>query len=126
MKILHTADWHLGNVFHGHVRTDEHQHFLQWLLGVIEERKPDALLITGDVFDTANPSASAEELFYDFLLQATSTLPGLQVVITAGTMIRLADSKPPPTCSRRTMSTCAAPYTIRLRENPTLATTSCH
>lgn len=84
MKILHTADWHLGNVFHGHVRTDEHQHFLQWLLGVIEERKPDALLITGDVFDTANPSASAEELFYDFLLQATSALPGLQVVITAG------------------------------------------
>ncbi len=84
MKILHTADWHLGNVFHGHLRTDEHRHFLKWLLSVIEERQPDALLITGDVFDTANPSATAEELFYDFLLQATSLLPGLQVVITAG------------------------------------------
>ena len=34
MKFIHTADWHLGNKFHGHERTDEHRHFLDWLLGV--------------------------------------------------------------------------------------------
>lgn len=84
MKILHTADWHLGNTFHAHSRLNEHKHFLRWLLGVLKERQPDALLITGDVFDSPNPSAAAEELLYDFLLRATLTVPGLQVVMTAG------------------------------------------
>lgn len=84
MKFIHTADWHLGNTFHGHSRTEEHRHFLNRLLDIIRERQPDALLITGDVFDSANPSAQAEELLYDFLLNATTALPGLQVVLTAG------------------------------------------
>lgn len=84
MKILHTADWHLGNVFHGHDRTEEHRHFLDWLLTVLEERKPDALLVAGDIFDSPNPSAAAERLFYDFLRQATAAVEGLQVVLVAG------------------------------------------
>lgn len=84
MKILHTADWHLGNTFHGHTRTEEHRHFFDWLLTILRDRQPDALLITGDVFDSANPSAQAEELLYTFLLRATTLLPGLQIVLTAG------------------------------------------
>ena len=84
MKILHTADWHLGNTFHGHTRTEEHRHFFDWLLSIIRDRQPDALLITGDVFDSANPSAQAEELLYNFLVSATTLLPGLQIVLTAG------------------------------------------
>ncbi len=84
MKILHTADWHLGNTFHGHSRLDEHRHFLKWLLQTLCEKQPDALLVTGDVFDSANPSAAAEELLYDFLLRATLEVPGLQIVLTAG------------------------------------------
>ena len=84
MKILHTADWHLGNTFHGHNRLLEHRHLLAWLLNVLKERQPDAMIISGDVFDSANPSAAAEELLYDFLLRATLAVPGLQVVITAG------------------------------------------
>lgn len=84
MKILHTADWHLGNTFHGHTRFDEHQHFLSWLLQTLKEQQPDAMIVAGDVFDSANPSAAAEELLYDFLLRATLEVPGLQIVITAG------------------------------------------
>lgn len=84
MKLLHTADWHLGNTFHGHSRLDEHRHFLKWLLQTLREKQPDALLVTGDVFDSANPSAAAEELLYDFLLRATLEVPGLQIVLTAG------------------------------------------
>lgn len=84
MKILHTADWHLGNTFHGHSRLDEHRHFLNWLLQTLREKQPDALLVTGDVFDSANPSAAAEELLYNFLLRATIEVPGLQIVLTAG------------------------------------------
>lgn len=84
MKILHTADWHLGNVFHGHDRTLEHRHFLQWLLTTIATRRPDVLIVSGDVFDTANPPARAEQLFFDFLSQAAQAAPGMQTVIIAG------------------------------------------
>lgn len=84
MNILHTADWHLGNIFHGHDRTAEHRHFLDWLLGQLRERQPDALIVAGDVFDSPNPSAAAERLFYDFLEAATEAVDGLQVVVTAG------------------------------------------
>lgn len=84
MKILHTADWHLGNSFHGHDRTAEHRHFLDWLLGVLRDRMPDALVVAGDVFDSPNPSAASEKMLYDFLLESTRQVPGLQVVLTAG------------------------------------------
>lgn len=84
MKIIHTADWHLGNVFHGHVRTEEHRHFLNWLLDTLREQQPDVLLVTGDIFDSANPSAQAEKLLYNFLQQAVSAVKGLQIVLTAG------------------------------------------
>lgn len=84
MKIIHTADWHLGNTFHGHNRTDEHAHFLAWLLDTLEQQMPDALIISGDVFDSANPPAAAERQLYDFLLEATRRVEGLQIVLTAG------------------------------------------
>lgn len=84
MKILHTADWHLGNTFHGHSRLLEHKHFLAWLQQVLREEQPDALIVAGDIFDSANPSAAAEELLYDFLLNATILVPGLQIVLIAG------------------------------------------
>ena len=84
MKILHTADWHLGNNFHGHDRTLEHKDFLQWLLDTLRIELPDVLIIAGDVFDSANPSAAAEGLFYDFLLDATEAVSGLQIVVIAG------------------------------------------
>lgn len=84
MKIIHTSDWHLGNNFHGYDRSEEHRHFLDWLLGVLRERMPDALIVAGDVFDTANPSAAAEQMFYDFLIAATEAVRGLQIVVIAG------------------------------------------
>lgn len=84
MKLIHTADWHLGNTFHGHDRFDEHAHFLAWLLDVVKQQRPDALIVSGDVFDTANPPARAEKQLYNFLLDATQAVEGLQVVIIAG------------------------------------------
>ncbi len=84
MKIIHTADWHLGDTFHNYDRAAEHQHFLLWLKDLIKEERPDALLVSGDVFDCANPSAQAEELLYSFLNTATHLYEGLQIVITAG------------------------------------------
>ena len=84
MKIIHTADWHLGNTFHGHDRHDEQAYFLDRLVDLLIEEQPDALLVAGDVFDTSNPSAAAERLFFDFLSRATAEVDGLQIVVTAG------------------------------------------
>lgn len=84
MKILHTADWHLGDNFHGFDRVAEHEHFLRWLTDLISNEKPDALLVSGDIYDNANPSAQAEELLYSFLVSATMANPGMRIIITSG------------------------------------------
>lgn len=84
MKIIHTADLHLGNVFHQHSRVEEHRHFFQWLLQTLREEAPDALIISGDIFDTPNPSVEVQRLFFDFLTDCTDQNEGMQVVIIAG------------------------------------------
>lgn len=84
MRFLHTSDWHLGQTLHDFDRSHEHQCFLDWLLQTIAAERADALLIIGDVFDNANPSASAQKQFYRFLQQARQANPGLQIVIVAG------------------------------------------
>jgi exonuclease SbcD len=74
MRILHTADWHLGQRFiSGHERTDEHRHFLNWLVATVREQAVEVLVIAGDVFDSGSPSNQALELYYDFLLQMQAT-----------------------------------------------------
>lgn len=84
MLLFHTADWHLGNIFHRHDRQAEHRHFFSWLLAQLKEHQPDVMVISGDIFDTANPSAAAEHLFYEVLKEATLAVSGLQIVIIAG------------------------------------------
>lgn len=84
MKIIHTADLHLGNVFHQHSRVEEHRHFFQWLLQTLREETPDALIISGDIFDTPNPSVEVQRLFFDFLTDCTDQNEGMQMVIIAG------------------------------------------
>lgn len=73
MKVLHTADWHLGKRLGTHERNDEHAAFLNWLLETIQLEEADVLIIAGDVFDTGNPSNFALKLYYDFLLSIQST-----------------------------------------------------
>nr|WP_297460094.1 exonuclease SbcCD subunit D C-terminal domain-containing protein [uncultured Halomonas sp.] len=84
MKLIHTADWHLGQTFHGQERHIEHQAFLAWLLDTLDSRRPDALLIAGDVFDVVNPSLRAQELLYGFIVDAHERLPELEIVMIAG------------------------------------------
>ncbi|MBQ5887796.1 MAG: exonuclease SbcCD subunit D C-terminal domain-containing protein [Bacteroidaceae bacterium] len=84
MKIIHTADWHLGQTFFGYERYREHRVFLDWLCNVVKERETDLLLIAGDVFDSHNPSAEAQRMFYSFLTRVTNENENLQVIITAG------------------------------------------
>jgi exonuclease SbcD len=84
MRLLHTSDWHLGQTLHNFDRSYEHQCFLDWLLDTIVAEQADALLISGDVFDTANPSAGAQKQLYRFLQQARARAPRLDIVVIAG------------------------------------------
>ncbi len=84
MKILHTADWHLGHHLHGHDRAHEHLCFLDWLSNLIAERQIDALLVAGDLFDTANPGAGSWQMFYRFLAHLHQRFPHLNVVAIGG------------------------------------------
>lgn len=84
LTILHTADWHLGQAFFGHSRDFEHAAFLDWLLTQLQQHRPQAMLLAGDVFDTIHPSAAAQKLFYSFLARARAAHPDLQLIITAG------------------------------------------
>ena len=84
MKIIHTADWHLGNVFHRHNRVAEHRHFFGWLRDTIVQQQPDALIVSGDIFDGPNPAAEVQRLFYDFLTHLSVEHPGMSIILIAG------------------------------------------
>ena len=81
MKLIHTADWHIGQSFYGYNRDNEHQMFFEWLCAVIKREKADALLIAGDVFDSPNPPASAQRLFYNIVRKAPEQNQQQQIII---------------------------------------------
>lgn len=84
LTVIHTSDWHLGHELNGHDRQAEHDAFLDWLLEQIEAQAADVLLVTGDVYDVANPPVSAMRRLFRFLHAATARRPSLQVVILGG------------------------------------------
>lgn len=83
MRILHTADWHLGKRLEQSERTDEHQAFLHWLIKTLQTERIDVLIVAGDIFDTGSPSNAAFEQYYDFLRQVKNTCCR-EVVIIGG------------------------------------------
>ncbi len=83
MKIMHTADWHIGQRLHERPRLDEHKQFLEWLLDSIQEHQVELLLVSGDIFDTSLPSADATNLYYQFLYRLFDETEAY-TVITAG------------------------------------------
>lgn len=84
LRIIHTADWHLGQTFYEYDRSYEHRMFLDRLTEILVDHQADVLLVSGDVFDGANPPTAATRLYYRFLHEAVTRLPGLQIVIIAG------------------------------------------
>lgn len=67
MRILHTADWHLGKTIEGRDRQTEQEQCIGEICDIAEQEGVDLVLIAGDVFQSPNPSAAAEELFYNAL-----------------------------------------------------------
>ncbi len=82
MKILHTADWHIGKKLHKQDLSADFELFIDWLCKEVKTQEVDILLISGDVFDLANPSNEAKSLYYKALLQLRNL--GLQIIITGG------------------------------------------
>ena len=83
MRILHTSDWHLGRSLENINRIEEQQGFIDQLCDIADEERIDLVLVAGDVYDSYNPSAAAEELFY-YALDRLNKGGGRAVVVIAG------------------------------------------
>lgn len=67
VKILHTADWHLGKRLQEFPRIAEQKEVLDEIVQLVEREEVDMVLLAGDIFDSFNPSHEAVELFYKTL-----------------------------------------------------------
>lgn len=82
MKIIHTADWHIGKILHKQELYEDISLFFDWLESYIITEKADVLLVAGDIFDLANPSNRDTKLYFNFLRRLSKT--GVQTIITGG------------------------------------------
>ena len=82
MKVLHTSDLHLGKRVHGYSMAEDQRHILDGIVGIVQERRPDAMVIAGDVYDRAVPTEEAVRMFGDFLERVTAE--GCEVYVVAG------------------------------------------
>lgn len=83
MKILHTADWHLGKIVNSVHMTNEQAYILDQLMIIIKEEKPDVIIIAGDIYDRSIPPKEAVELL-DQTLSRLITDFNIPVLITSG------------------------------------------
>jgi exonuclease SbcD len=82
VKLLHTADWHVGRLVRGRSRADEHVAVLADVARIAADEEVDLVVVAGDLFDTATPSAESERIVYRALLDLAAT--GATVVVLAG------------------------------------------
>ncbi|MGE7601655.1 exonuclease SbcCD subunit D [Peribacillus sp. NPDC097675] len=83
MKFIHTADWHLGKIVHGVHMTDDQRHALLQFIEIIEEEKPDAVVIAGDLYDRSVPPTDAVELL-DEILYTINVKMNIPIVAISG------------------------------------------
>lgn len=83
MRFLHTADWHLGRLFHGVHLTEDQAHVLDQLVELARDAKPDAVLVAGDVYDRSLPPADAVALLDDVFSRLVLDVQ-VPVVVIAG------------------------------------------
>lgn len=84
MRILHSADWHLGQTLHGFDRVEEHKAALDALLEHCRAAEADALIVAGDVYHAANPPLDAQRMFFDFLRRFRQARPKAAFIAIAG------------------------------------------
>lgn len=85
MKIIHTADLHIGQIIYQHYdRADEHLHFFSQLERMVAEEQPDALIVAGDIFDVPQASASSWRMFTEAFVRIRKENPRTAIIIVAG------------------------------------------
>ncbi len=62
MRFIHTSDWHLGKNLEGHSRIEEQKMFCSDFVKIVEDNDIDMVVIAGDIYDTANPSAEEKNI----------------------------------------------------------------
>ncbi|HEX5615861.1 MAG TPA: exonuclease SbcCD subunit D [Acidimicrobiia bacterium] len=82
MRLLHTADWHVGKQLRGRSRLDEHRRVLGEIVQVATRAEPDVVLVVGDLFESSAPVPDAQRLVWDTLLALRAT--GAHVAVVAG------------------------------------------
>jgi DNA repair protein SbcD/Mre11 len=82
MRLIHTSDWHIGRRLHGQELLDHQAEFLEWLRALAVAERADAVLVSGDVYDRAQPGAEAVRLL-DRTVEAFAAA-GVPLVLTSG------------------------------------------
>ena len=98
MKIIHTADWHIGHELYGYDREADFEDFFARLVRLMAEEQPDALLVSGDVYDSYMPSNAAVKQLNTTLLSLHEASPETEIILTAGNHdsgLRLEAAAPP-------------------------------
>ena len=85
MRILHTADIHLGQIiYQNYERRDEHDHYFKQLKKWCLQYQPDALVVSGDLFDIQQPSAATKACFNQYFAEIHRSCPSMKIIMTAG------------------------------------------
>ena len=83
-RFIHTSDWHLGQNFYGYDRSEEQRDFLRQLADLVGECRPDALLVSGDIFHTAAPSNATVNMYVDAMLDIHKACSDMAIIVIAG------------------------------------------
>lgn len=84
MKLIHLSDLHLGKRVNEYSMLEDQEYILKKIINVIDDEKPDGVIIAGDVYDKSIPSAEAVQLFDDFLVQLTNLIPDILKMVDEG------------------------------------------
>jgi len=105
MKLLHTSDWHVGKSIRGHSRADEHRAVLNEIVATATDEAVDLVVVAGDLYETAAPSAESETIVNQALLALAEVAPVVAVAGNHDNPRRLAAIAPLLQLGRITMAT---------------------
>lgn len=84
MKILHTSDWHLGHILYNQAQDESQQAMLEQIEAIVSQERPDVFLLSGDVYDTTQPSASVQQMLANALVRIHRAHPRMHIISIAG------------------------------------------
>lgn len=84
MKVIHTSDWHIGQTLYQYSRDEEHRYFFNQLKDIVFEERPDALIVSGDIFHSATPTVVSQRIYYHALVELSQLYDDLQIIVVAG------------------------------------------